>query len=701
MSDPGPYLWLIPALPLAAAIVTGLLALTDSPLRRHAHWPCIVAAIASFVLSVLVLRAVAELSASDRSWITYRTLAEATGTQPPERAAPPGFRKTYYTWFETGQPRLGFDLPPDQVNVGITFRADTLTALMLVTVTFVGSLIVIYSAGYMHGDEGYARYFAEVALFIFAMTGLVLADNFLLLYAFWEGVGLCSYLLIGFWYSKPSAAAAARKAFLVTRLGDIGLILGIILIWAGFQKSPGVPLNALDYDTIFHYAAAQPHGLLVAACLLLFCGAVGKSAQFPLHVWLPDAMEGPTPVSALIHAATMVTAGVYLVARCTPLFEHAPEAQLIVAGIGGFTALLAALIALTQNDLKRVLAYSTVSQLGYMFLALGSGAVVAGMFHLFTHAFFKALLFLAAGSVMHAMGNVIDMRRFGGLRRVLPVTHWTFLCGAAALAAVPFVTSGFWSKDEILAGTFEASRQRQSDGWVYALLFIASLVTAGLTAFYTFRAYFLTFWGEEKIPHEAGEHAHESPLVMTGPLAVLAVGAIVAGFANPAPFAHPLDDFLEPSLELPPPPVEEGAALTERPARHEEVNWLKTGLLWLGSIAFTAAGIGGAWWLYERQRRLASQLAADLPGLYQLSLNKFYLDELYAVFVVAPMEALAQISRVIDYVVDGVVDLVGRLPELLGRLFRPMQNGLVQFYALAMALSLMVFLLALTLTRWF
>src|SRR5262249_45493746 len=364
------YLALIPGLPLLAAALTVLM--QGPALRRVAHLPCVLAAASSCVLSLLLL------------------LVVDTGSVGP-------FRYGLY-WFSIGD-----------VGVELIFRLDGLSAVMLATVTFVGTLIAVYSTGYMHGDEGYPRFFAEIALFIFSMTGLVLADNFLLLYAFWEGVGLCSYLLIGFWFEKPSAAAAARKAFLVTRLGDVGLLLGILTLWAAAGYH-------VDFQSIFHLAKTGEldHGLAVTACLLILCGAVGKSAQFPLYVWLPDAMEGPTPVSALIHAATMVTAGVYLVARCSPLFMIAPEwVLLVVACIGAFTALLAALIALTQNDLKRVLAYSTISQLGYMFLGLGSGmgklvavAVIAAIFHLFTHAFFKALLFLSAGSVMHAMGNV-------------------------------------------------------------------------------------------------------------------------------------------------------------------------------------------------------------------------------------------------------------------------------------------------------
>jgi NADH-quinone oxidoreductase subunit L len=532
----------------------------------------------------------------------------------------------------------------------------------------------------MHGDEGYPRFFAEISLFIFAMTLLVLADNFVLLYAGWEGVGLCSYLLIGFWFTKPSAAAAARKAFLVTRLGDVGMLLGILLLWWGSGYR-------LDYDSAFKLIRPE---LVPGVCLLLFCGAVGKSAQFPLHVWLPDAMEGPTPVSALIHAATMVTAGVYLVARCTPLFVQTPEAQIVVAGIGGFTALLAALIALTQNDLKRVLAYSTISQLGYMFVALGSAvlagskslvtlAVTAAIFHLFTHAFFKALLFLSAGSVMHAMGGVIDMRRFSGLRKILPVTHITFLCGAAALAGVPLL-SGFWSKDEILAAANEAGAASENFSLTYRVLFVAALFTAGLTAFYTFRAYFLTFWGDERIPEEAGHHAHESPAIMTIPLIILAVGAVAVGaVVGPLTrhgFAHLLSHL--PGLD---------------PESEPHENWT----LMFGSSLVALAGIAVAWWMYVAQPGTAGRLARGIQGLYQLSLNKFLIDDLYEAFIVRPLAGFAEFCRLFDhYVIDGIVDLVGHVVRLVGDiLFRPMQNGLVQFYALAMVLGLTVFLIAL------
>jgi NADH-quinone oxidoreductase subunit L len=649
MSDPAALLPLIPLLPLAAAVLTAFLG--PRFLRQHSHWPCVVAAALACGLAFLVLRAVLQSEGAEV--------------------------RRYYTWFQAGA-----------VDIGFTLRADGLTAIMLVTVTFVGSLIAIYSIGYMHGDPGYPRFFAEISLFLASMTGLVLADNFLLLYGFWEGVGLCSYLLIGFWFAKPSAALAARKAFLVTRLGDIGFFVGILLMWSQFRDANGDYLHSLDFGPLFDNAGLQDKGLLLAVCLLLFCGAAGKSAQFPLHVWLPDAMEGPSPVSALIHAATMVTAGVYLVARSLPLFILAPEAQLVVAVIGGFTALLAALIALTQTDLKRVLAYSTISQLGYMFLGLGSGvsglailAVTAAIFHLFTHAFFKALLFLSSGSVMHAMGNVIDMRRFGGLRKLLPTTHWTFLCGAAALAGFPLL-SGFWSKDEILAADFEAGGRSLYPA-VYTALFYVAEFTSGLTAFYTFRAYFLTFWGEEKIPPEAGHHAHESPPVMTVPLMILAAGAVGIGFVvGPLTgwFPHVLEHhWLMPLLHV-------------HEAPHAATNWP----VMLGSSAVALLGIAAAYWMYVVRRDVPAELARAAPAAYQASRNRFYLDELYLVFVVRPLEVLALLCRFIDqWIVDGLVDLVGQVPALIGEKFRPIQNGLVQLYGLVMVLAVAGFLIAL------
>ncbi len=614
------YLWLIPLFPLAAAVVTAILG--PRFLRQQSHWPCIIGVIVSCVLSVLVLLEVA------------RGVSPSLGQE--------------ITWFSGGN-----------VHVQFNVHADGLTSVMLVTVTFVSSLIAIFSVGYMSHERehnaGYSRFFAEIALFVFSMTGLVLADNFILLYAFWEGVGLCSYLLIGFWFTKPSAAAAARKAFLVTRIGDAGMILGIALLWAGYLiDGPGDGRSALDYSTAFSWAGTlQNDHFMAVVALLFFCGAVGKSAQIPLYVWLPDAMEGPTPVSALIHAATMVTAGAYLVARSMPIFLAAPEwVRAVVATIGAFTALLAALIALTQNDLKRVLAYSTISQLGYMFLALGSAnheglvllAVTAAIFHLFTHAFFKALLFLAAGSVMHAMGNVIDMRRFSGLRHVMPKTHITFLCGALALGGFPLL-SGFWSKDEILGVVSEASSHAY--GNLYAVLFAVALITAGLTAFYTFRAYFRTFWGEVRIPPEAGEHAHESPLVMTVPLQILAIFALAVGFFTFQ--THWIADLLRlhwmPAAFAP-------RVLVPEP---EHMNWAGV----LGGAGIALAGIGLAWVMYVRNVSLADQLARSMQAVYQLSLNKFHIDEIYYALIVRPLAGFASLCRTLDqYLVDSLVDLV-------------------------------------------
>lgn len=641
---------LIPLLPLMAA---ALIAVLGYPvLKQYSHWPCILAAAGSCFLA-----------------FTLMISGGASST-------------VYYEWFGEGPVRVDFAL-----------QADGLTMIMLVTVTFVGTLIAIYAAGYMHGDPGYPRFFAVVSLFLFSMTGLVLANNFILVYAFWEGVGVCSYLLVGFWFAKPSAATAARKAFLVTRIGDVGLFIGILVIWALFVDDRGQPVHSFEFQRVFAMAHLQSPELLCAACLLLFCGAVGKSAQFPLNVWLPDAMEGPSPVSALIHAATMVTAGVYLLARCMPLFGLSPTAQLVVACIGGGTALLAALMALTQNDLKRVLAFSTISQLGYMFLALGSGvksehlagaAVTAALFHLFTHAFFKALLFLGAGSVMHSMGGVIDMRRFGGLRKLMPATHWTFLCGSGALAGLPLL-SGFWSKDEILGVTMDASGGEGPYRTVYLVLLIVGLVTAGLTAFYTFRAYFMTFWGEERIPHEAGHHAHESPPIMTIPLMILAVGAVGIGAAVGNPWTHSFQSFLEHYW------IKTSLGNLVDPSHGHTIH---LSLMVLSSLV-AIGGVAVAYWIYIKQPAVADKLATDLPGPYELSKNRFYIDEIYDIFVLKPMTGITVLCRVFDqYVVDGLVDLIGQFPAFVGYLFRPIQNGLVQFYALLMVLGVAGFLLS-------
>jgi NADH-quinone oxidoreductase subunit L len=647
-------MWLIPVGPLAAAIVIALLG--PKKLGPSSHLPCWIGLALSAACAIVLWWSIVPGKFGD----------EGTSTA----AAATGFR-----WLDVGG-----------MTIDVNLRADAISALMLTMVTVVSTLVAVFAAGYMHGDPGYPRFFGAFSLFVFSMVMLVLSANFLQLFVFWEGVGLCSYLLIGFWYRKPAAAAAAKKAFVVNRIGDFGFLTGIFLIWTRF--------GSLDFEQVLNssriaeVAAAHP-GTITTICLLLLLGAIGKSAQFPLHVWLPDAMEGPTPVSALIHAATMVTAGVYLVARSTPLFLAAPDAHVLVSCIGAATALLAALIALTQNDLKRVLAYSTVSQLGYMFMALGAGAggaelatpaVAAGMFHLFTHGFFKALLFLAAGSVMHSMGDVIDMRRFSGLRRALPITHWTFLCGAAALAGFPLL-DGFWSKDEILSVLKQAARH-ETYGTTFAAVFAAATLTAFITAFYTFRAYFLTFWGKEVVPPEAGDHPHDAPPVMAWPLRILAVAAVVLGVIGGA--THAFAHYLSHAPGLP-----------ELPEEHLNIP------LMLISTLVVLAGIGLAWNVYGGGRRPAVPQSGWLQPLYELSLNKFYLDELYYAVVVAPLRWLAAGCVWFDnHVIDRAVDLVGAVPRWLSALPRYLQEGVVPSYALMMWAGLLIFVLAATALAW-
>ncbi len=592
------------------------------------------------------------------------------------------------------------------------FRVDGLTTMMLTMVTFVSSLVAIFAVGYMAGDPGYPRFFALIGLFVFSMTGLVLSNNYLVTYAFWEGVGVCSYLLIGYWHTRPAAATAALKAFLVNRIGDFGFAIAIFWLWAV------VPEHDLSYGNILSEStlAGLTAGAKVGIPLLLFWAATAKSAQIPLYVWLPDAMEGPTPVSALIHAATMVTAGVYLIARSMPLFALAPGVQLLIAITGCATALLSASIALTQNDLKRVMAYSTVSQLGYMFMALGAGvsdvaqlALTAAMFHLFTHAFFKALLFLASGSVMHAMGDVIDMRRFGGLRHRLPYTHLTFAVGGLALAGI-FPFAGFFSKDEILLALKSAAHSGPGWGWAYSLIYWVATLVVFMTAFYTGRAYFMTFWGPEKLPspkdpeapapepgsgqgdlapHGAGQeethghghgHSHvgeESPPVMTYPLLILAGCAVLAGiFFGPTElFAHHLHKTL--GWEL---------------LGHGEHGFdLATALI---STVVGLLGIGLAYRLYAVESPVPGRLATQFRPLYEASLNKFYVDEVYDWVVVKTTKTLAVVSEFLDiYLVDQLVLGIAKLPRKLGKdLLAGYQNGLIQFYAAVSALGVTVLL---------
>jgi NADH-quinone oxidoreductase subunit L len=527
---------------------------------------------------------------------------------------------------------------------------DPLSALMVLVVTGVGSLITVYSVGYMHGDPRFGRFFAYLALFAASMLILVLGDNFAVLFVGWELVGLCSYLLISFWFSKPSAAAAGKKAFIVNRIGDWGFLVALMAIFAAF--------GTLDFGVVF---AEAPGRLTTAAAtaitLLLFVGATGKSAQVPLHVWLPDAMEGPTPVSALIHAATMVTAGVYMVARTAPLFDLAPVSSGVVASVGAVTALLAATIAVGQRDIKRVLAYSTISQLGYMVLAVGVAAYTAGIFHLMTHAFFKALLFLGAGSVIHAMSDEQDMDKMGGLRPALPITFATMAVAWLAISGVPPL-SGFWSKDEILAATFNAG------GWHLGLWAIG-IVTALLTAFYMTRLMAMTFWGERR--WDEGVHPHESPRVMTLPLAALAVASALGGLIN-TPWRLGLEHFLEPAFEG----VEHAAA----PAG------VTPYLLAAASVAVAAAGIGLAWLRYLRRG-----LPDESGGFWEASLAGYRIDDLYGRLVVTPGLAFATwCSRFFDLrVIDALVDGIGRSVRALGDGLRPLQSGLARSYAVGIA----------------
>ena len=549
------------------------------------------------------------------------------------------------------------------VNVGLT--VDGLTAIMLMVVTSVSLLVQIYSQGYMHGDPGYSRYFAFMSLFTASMLGLVLAENLIMLYVFWELVGLCSYLLIGFWFERPAARAAATKAFVVTRLGDLGFLSAILLIWT--------QTGELDIPRIQEMAMAGAIGSVILTWLAagVFAGAVGKSAQFPLHVWLPDAMEGPTPVSALIHAATMVAAGVYLVARFFPIFSASEEAINSVAVVGAITALMAASMAIVATDIKRVLAYSTISQLGYMMLALGVGGFAAGMFHLFNHAFFKALLFLGAGSVNHAT-HTFDMRRMGGLRRFMPWTFVTFVIGSLSLAGI-FPLSGFWSKDEILSVAWEDQR----------LLFWVALVVVFMTALYMGRAIFLTFGGEYRGGEApAGEHSaheaqpHESPPVMVLPLIVLAVAAVLTGFLN---LHHGVTDLLEGWLP----------ELAHERLTHIEFHF---GLATL-SMIFGVAGFVVAWAIYSARLLSADRLRRAFGPVHGLLVNKYYMDWLYQDMLVRRV-VLRTVAGGLDlfdrYVVDGVVNATAWLTQFSASRLRLVQTGQLQLYAAAIFLGIVL-----------
>ncbi len=565
---------------------------------------------------------------------------------------------------------LGTFIGSGDLHAEWALRIDPLTAVMLVVVTTVSAFVHLYSIGYMSEDPGRPRFFSFLSLFTFAMLMLVTADNLVQLFFGWEGVGLASYLLIGFWYHKPEANAAAIKAFIVNRIGDFGFALGIFAVF--------MMVGALDFGTIF----AQAPGLvgktiyflgyqmdaLALICVLLFIGAMGKSAQFLLHTWLPDAMEGPTPVSALIHAATMVTAGVFMVARLSPLFELAPAALAFVTFIGATTAFFAATVGLVQNDIKRIIAYSTCSQLGYMFVAMGVGAYSVGMFHLFTHASFKALLFLGSGSVITAMHHEQDIRKMGGLRSKLPFTYWTMIIGTLALTGFP-LTAGYYSKDAVIEAAYSGR------GSVATYGYLLTLISAALTAFYSWRLIFKTFHGEPN-EHHAFEHARESPLVMLVPLAVLALGSIVTGFAFDAVFTgHGAEGFFRESLKF-----AHGAAA-------------EVGAPWFIAVLPTvmmAAGFLVAWQFYIRRPDLPAELARQQSLLYQFLLNKWYFDEIYDFLLVRPALWLGRVlwkggdERVIDGL--GPDGISARVIDITRSVMR-LQTGYLYHYAFAMLIG--------------
>ncbi|PYV08154.1 MAG: NADH-quinone oxidoreductase subunit L, partial [Acidobacteria bacterium] len=597
---PDLHLWLIPVLPLIGAAINGFVG------RRLTRQAIVTVAIAfcgaSFAMALYVA-----LRFSGLAIPHLETLAP---------------------WIRAGSFQADF-----------AFYVDQLSLVMLLVVTGVGLLIHIYSIGYMAHESGYYRFFGYLNLFMFSMLILVLANNYLMMFVGWEGVGLCSYLLIGFYFLRKSASDAGKKAFVVNRVGDAGFLLGVMLM--------AVTFGTLNFQEVT--AAARSgrfpvgDGVMTAICVLLFIGAIGKSAQIPLYVWLPDAMEGPTPVSALIHAATMVTAGVYMVARSNALFMRAPTALALVAGIGAATAIWAASIGLVQNDIKRVLAYSTVSQLGYMFLACGVGAFAAGIFHLMTHAFFKALLFLGSGSVIHALSGEQDMRKMGGLWSRIPTTAKTMLAATLAISGAPLL-SGFFSKDDILWQTFASPYGNK-------VLWSVALVTAGLTAFYMFRLFFMTFSGPSRVPHEVEHHIHESPPVMTVPLICLAVGAVGAGFVGwPKVLggSNPFEHFLEPVFANP---------AIEAAAEH---TWSLEFSLMLLSVAIAAAGFYLAYRWYVEQPEVPDRLAASAGPAYQIVLDKYYVDELYDALFVNRAKDVGNALAAFDLgVVDGGVNGVG------------------------------------------
>lgn len=624
-------LYLIPLLPLVAFVIN--IFWGRSYIKGNAHWIAIPAAFGSWVLSILTFR---DVYTNEESLV-----------------------QRLFTW-----------IPAGEFDITISLYVDQLTALMLLVVTSIGLLVCIYSVGYMHGEGGYYRFYSYIPLFIFSMLMLVMADNLLTLFIFWEAVGLCSYFLIGYYFNRRSATNAAKKAFIVNRVGDLAFGIGIMLTFWEFGTIYLHGDNGI-IEMAYNYAEnGISGGTLTAIGVLLFLGACGKSAQFPLHVWLPDAMEGPTPVSALIHAATMVTAGIYLVARTYTVFMGSETAMLFVAVIGSITAVMGASIALTQHDIKKVVAYSTVSQLGYMAFALGTGAWVAAIFHLMTHAFFKGLLFLGSGSVIHGMHGEQDMRKMGGLRKHMPITFWTFLIGSAANAGV-FPLAGFWSKDEIIVGAWI------SDSGFGKLAAILGLVAAFLTALYMFRLVFIVFFGEERFGKDV--HPHESGAWMAVPLVILAVASVFVGFVG----FPPEDGALHHYLHL---------AFHHVHAHH--VSLEMTYAFGIISTLVALSGIAVAYITYMRKSINTDELAQKYSGIYNFLLNKWYVDEFFMAAVVNPFKDIALfLWKIVDVrIIDGTVNGIGSGLAASSQRLRKLQTGMVANYALEIAIGMVVLL---------
>jgi NADH-quinone oxidoreductase subunit L len=625
--------WLVPVFPLIGFLINGLGRNFWS--KTLVSWIGSVAILASFALSLGIFL---ELNASDVK----------------------SFTVPLFDWIQVGALRIPF-----------SFLVDPLSSIMLLIVTGIGFLIHLYSAGYMHNDGGFAKFFAYLNLFIFFMLLLVLGSNYVVLFIGWEGVGLCSYLLIGFWFTNVNYASAAKKAFIMNRIGDLGFLLAIFFIYSTF--------GSVEFASIFPQAALLPSGstILVVITLLLFVGATGKSAQLPLFTWLPDAMAGPTPVSALIHAATMVTAGIYMIARSNILFTLAPLTMSIVAIVGLSTAIVAALIAITQNDIKKVLAYSTVSQLGYMFLGLGVGAYTGAFFHVITHAFFKALLFLGAGSVIHAMHHEQDMRNMGGLKAKLPITFFTMLMGTIAISGLP-PSSGFFSKDEILAKVYEHN----------PTLWVFGVIGAMLTAFYMFRMLFLTFWGPFRGTKEQAKHLHESPKSMTIPLVVLAILSMFGGLIGVPEVLgghHWLAQFLSPVL------VYTKAVSGEAVPLDHATEYLLMGV----SVGAALLAISIAYVTYVSRKVLPISDAENRSILSKLSYHKFYIDEVYETLIVRPLDVLSTFFyKVIDKLgIDGLVNGAGTTTKEASKTLRLIQSGNVGFYIFMMVAGIVALLI--------